>query len=228
MSDELQPMADVLWRWLYNQRADTGMYPLLLEPHDSFSSLPADQAYRPWHSGELGFVPVEKIDALDAGQVLQAMWPATDDDYSSDLGAPRQWPGLAPPGVGGGDPDAAARKFAEELADKSDRLIGLVPATRGADALALCGWEGPVNLTDFTEEVAVIVRSWEERYGARVVMLGFDTLHLSVAAPPKTHDHALQVAAEHLAFCPDNFDYGTFSAYAATLIRADTWEFWWD
>ncbi|GAA5097025.1 DUF4253 domain-containing protein [Nocardia iowensis] len=227
VSDERQPRADVLWGRLYDQRADTGLYPLLLDVLDPFP--PAGNLQnRPWHSGELGFVPVEKIDALDAEQLLRGMWPMTDDAYASDLGAPSSWPGVAAPGTGGGDPGVAARKLAHDLARKRDRLIGLVPATRGADAIALSGWEGAVNLTNDTEELSAIVRSWEDRFDVRVVMLGFDTLYLSVAAPPTTQDHALQVAAEHLTFCPDNFDFGTFDDYAAKLIGCHNWGFWWD
>jgi Domain of unknown function (DUF4253) len=75
-----------------------------------------------------------------------------------------------------------------------------------------------------------VLRSWEERFGARVVAVGFDTLDLSVAAPPTTADQALGIAAEHHAFCPDNVWQGSgdFAEYAGCLINADNWSFWWD
>lgn len=55
-----------------------------------------------------------------------------------------------------------------------------------------------------TAECSAVVRDWEHRFGARVVAVGFSTLHLSVASPPVEEHEALLVAAEHFAFCPDN------------------------
>ncbi|MEJ3655644.1 DUF4253 domain-containing protein [Actinomycetes bacterium KLBMP 9759] len=63
--------------------------------------------------------------------------------------------------------------------------------------------------------------------------LGFDTLYLSVAAPPTTTEHALRVAAEHFAFCPDNIQQGecgaeTLTGYAELIRGRNSWSFWWD
>jgi hypothetical protein len=60
--------------------------------------------------------------------------------------------------------------------------------------------------------------------------VGFDTLDLSVAAPPVTIEQARHIAAEHYAFCPDNIWQGGagFEEYAADLVDADHWSFWWD
>jgi Domain of unknown function (DUF4253) len=78
-----------------------------------------------------------------------------------------------------------------------------------------------------------VVRSWEDRFGVRVVRVGSDTLHLSVAAPPTTVEHALRVAAEHWAFCPDNVfqgpaDANTLTSYAEQIRGKNSWSFWWD
>jgi hypothetical protein len=64
-----------------------------------------------------------------------------------------------------------------------------------------------------------------------VVGLGFDTLELSLAAPPLSMEQALRVAAEHFAFCPDSVWQGSYKnleAYAASLIDQNCWSFWWD
>jgi hypothetical protein len=63
-----------------------------------------------------------------------------------------------------------------------------------------------------------------------VVRIGFDTLDLSVAAPPVTPEHAQQVAAEHYGFCPDNIEQGlgTLAAYAQAIRGEKLWSFWWD
>ena len=56
-----------------------------------------------------------------------------------------------------------------------------------------------------------------------------------MAAPPVTSEHALQVAAEHYAFCPDNigqrsadFSQNTLAAYAEQIRGKNSWGFWWD
>lgn len=42
-------------------------------------------------------------------------------------------------------------------------------------------------------------------------------------------DEALTVAAEHVAFCPDTVWGGTdLPGYAAGLVGAPAWHFWWD
>ncbi|WP_312871166.1 DUF4253 domain-containing protein [Streptomyces lonarensis] len=105
-------------------------------------------------------------------------------------------------------------------------------ADRSADAPAGCGWSGPVNYTGDMSAFSAVLRSWEDRFGARVVGMGFDTLLLSVASPPRDEATALRVAAEHHAFCPDNVwqntPGGTLARYAASLVGEDVWSFWWD
>jgi hypothetical protein len=76
-----------------------------------------------------------------------------------------------------------------------------VAVDRGADALAVTGWRGPVNYFDQVSPLAAVVRSWEDRFGVRLLGIGFETLYLSVAAPPVTFEHAVHVAAEHWMFC---------------------------
>jgi hypothetical protein len=99
--------------------------------------------------------------------------------------------------------------------------LGLVAVERGADALTVAGWRGWENL-------ATVLRDWEDRYGARVIAAGFDTLQLSVAAPPGDLDKALLTAAEHVAFCRDQLTDTSFADYAHTLIDSDHWYFRWD
>jgi hypothetical protein len=105
-----------------------------------------------------------------------------------------------------------------------------VTASRGSDALAVAGWQGAVNYTNDTAELSAVLRSWEDRFGVRVIGAGFAELYLSVAAPPADHAEALRVAAEHFAFCPDNVWQGTspLTTYANYLIDAPLWSFWWD
>jgi Domain of unknown function (DUF4253) len=53
--------------------------------------------------------------------------------------------------------------------------------------------------------------------------------------PPATLEHALWVAAEHLAFCPDNVQAdlvglgpNPLAAYAEQIRGEQSWAFWWD
>ena len=225
VSNEPAGDAAVHWMRLFERREETGLYPLLL------NTLHGEPG-RPWHEGELWPTPVGTIDVLTANGVLRRFWDEVtepDNDGTDDL-LSGPWPGLAAAGEGGEDPDIVARRLAESLSIGRDWLLGLVPAARGADTLTIVGWGGPGNHTNHTQEISAVVRSWEERFGARVVAVGFDELSLSVAAPPVTPDHALRVAAEHLAFCPDNIwqGVGSLEEYAKGLVGADHWSFWWD
>ncbi|MFE6888225.1 DUF4253 domain-containing protein [Streptomyces sp. NPDC057694] len=126
-----------------------------------------------------------------------------------------------------------AVEYAHVFADQHPRArLGLVAAACGADALTAVGWDGPANYDNDTAKFSAVVRDWERRFGARVVAVGADTLHLSVAEPPTNIQDALQVAAEHFAFCPDNIWQGfhpcTLAAYAERIVGMNSWDFWWD
>jgi hypothetical protein len=108
--------------------------------------------------------------------------------------------------------------------------LGLVAVSRPADAPAVLGWMGPVNHFDDMGWLATVPRSWEDRFGAYAVGIGFDTLTLGVEHPPTDLKQALAVAAEHFAACPDNIyqGVGSLQAYAKDLIGSHVWTFWWD
>jgi Domain of unknown function (DUF4253) len=90
----------------------------------------------------------------------------------------------------------------EQLAQKYRFCTMEEPRRQGFVCQALpCAviWEnGPASSSPKPiAPLAAVVRSWEDRFGVRVVLLGADTLEVSVAAPPVTTEHALRVAAEH-------------------------------
>ena len=224
-----------LWPRLHAAHQDCGLWPLLL---DGLASDPS----RPWDDGE--FWPATSTpDQHDPERLLADWWAACvggdeGDLLTSDrrdaLTAPyaRVWPGLAP----ALSPRVAPRQHADHWAEQlslaqPDMRLGLVPAARSSDALAAVGWQGAVNHIGVAELCAVL-RSWEDRFGVRVIGVGFAELYLSVAAPPADIAEALPVAAEHFAFCPDNVWQGqrpyTLAAYAERLVDAPTWAFWWD
>lgn len=256
------PASPDLWVALHTAHGRSGLWPVLANGHWS-------DADRPWVTGEaLEPGPLARIDQLDARAVLEGFWKAeisgehlflepVGDDPREMAGeiksTPRRafpelepfaaaWPGLAPAGdLGGRDPDQFADQHLRETDDGTSRIM-LVPAARGADLITAVGWVGPCNYTSDLPLLSSVLRSWEDRFGARVIEIGFDILHLAVAAPPVTAEHAELTAAEHFAFCPDNVQQGdliingvlqtyppTIRSYAAArVLGKNDWWFWWD
>lgn len=102
--------------------------------------------------------------------------------------------------------------------------IGLVPADRPADVLPLIGWQGAVNGFATPLPIAAVLRSWEDRFGARLLEVGFDVIRLLADRPPRTVEHAQRVAAEHLVVS----DQCAVFDITARLMETPMWEFWWD
>ncbi|MBV1851686.1 DUF4253 domain-containing protein [Catellatospora tritici] len=221
LSDE--PPTPGLWARRRAEHPRSGLWPLLLEGMRHHPE-------RPWTTGEIQVLPRQATDH-DPAELLRGWWRGeTGDPAGLDWMHPfgEDWPGLAPSPAPRADPDELADTMADSL--PADRLrLGLVAAPSGAQALVTAGWLGPCNYYG-TAEIAAVVRDWEQRFGARVVTVGFSTLGLSVAAPPMTGPEALAVAAEHFACCADlvHQGAGTIEAYAEELLGSTSWSFWWD
>ncbi|MFD5632397.1 DUF4253 domain-containing protein [Streptomyces sp. NPDC127072] len=245
------PAAPGAWSALAPAGRTSGLLPLLVDaggeqggPAD-WQLMPDEMSYPGDHDAEevlaefweeyateeLG--PAEDHPAMAAVVELFGE-PATYEDTVAPYGP--EWPGLAPATTADADPDARAAEIADSLADSGswlkDPRIALVPARRSADIPAAIGWAGPLNHEGDVARLCAVLRSWEDRFGIRVVALTFDQLVLSVAAPPTTTAEAEAVAAEHFAFCPDNITQGsheTLRAYAAReVLDQKVWSFWWD
>ncbi|GID29425.1 uncharacterized protein DUF4253 [Paractinoplanes brasiliensis] len=230
------PATAQLWVDLRRAHRHSGLWPLLLD------SLHGDDR-RPWDDGELWPADVSRPSAFDPEELLARWWSQYTETHGDDnlsaqervaVTAPfgRQWPGLAAAAAARHDLGAYADQCAAELLAGNPRLrLGLVAADRPCDAITVAGWQGAVNYTNDTAELSAVLRSWETRFGAVVVGAGFAELYLSIAAPPTTIDHAVSVAAEHFAFCPDNIWQGPspgLTAYAERLVDTPLWSFWWD
>ncbi|MEV0988971.1 DUF4253 domain-containing protein [Streptomyces sp. NPDC049949] len=196
-----------------------------------------------WNRGEPCPGSMSDPDDHHVEPVLREFWAGVVPDPEEGEGpdgagliAPfgRDWPGLAEHRTPREDPEAVALALADELIRDGvlpGPRLALVPAARGADVPTAMGWQGAANHENDTALLTTVMRSWEERFGARVIALGFDEVHLSVAAPLPTRVAALPVAAEHFAFCPDNVWQGSGSvrAYADEAVTgAEHWAFWWD
>ncbi|MEU7054964.1 DUF4253 domain-containing protein [Streptomyces sp. NPDC046197] len=207
------------WAALGARGTRVGLLPLLVELGGSqggpeeWELLPGEMSYPGDH---------------DAEDVLAAFW----EEYAAEG---EQWPGLAQRQSPTIDPDVRAAEVADLLAEGppwfKEPHLALVPARRSADIPAAIGWTGPLNHENDVARLCAVLRSWEDRFGIRVVALGFDILVVSVAAPPTTLSAAEAVAAEHFAFCPDNITQGgheSLRAYAQELVGERMWSFWWD
>ena len=84
--------------------------------------------------------------------------------------------------------------------------IGLVAADRPADVLLVIGWAGLVNCGESLLELTAVLRSWEDRFGARLIDVGYADLRLLVERPPRTLQAAQHIAAEQVVLGGDCLD----------------------
>lgn len=215
------------WELATAARSKTGLAPAFIVEHDLEDSTPFGQ-------------PTSHIGQYDVDAVLRELWndglvyDGEVDPEMAELTAPfnGRWPGLSDALPFREDPDELLREHVLVMAGENTQLL-LTPAERNADIPGAMAWSGPVNHIQEPVEISVVLRSWEERFGTRILRIGFDTLELTVAAPPTTSEQAIAVAAEHYAFCPDAIHQGytdteTLAEYAETLLDDDRWKFWWD
>jgi hypothetical protein len=242
VTNDPMPDAGVAWLSLSAVHAETGLVPVLLQADQSELREPGEGPF----FGFFHCAPVPLMDHMPAVDVLSAAW---DDRFTfsgsecDGARAPfgRRFPGLAPPENVAMSPDAL-RQLVSALPQAH---LGLVPASRPADVPAAVGWSvfgtdfsGPDPLSpDFylpgarSLLIGAVLRSWEERYGARLLRIGADAiLQVLVERPPRTLESALTLAAEHYAFADEigGTSADTIQAIAARLIGAAVWTFWWD
>ncbi|MEU2112281.1 DUF4253 domain-containing protein [Streptomyces sp. NPDC019507] len=217
-----EPAAPSTWDRLLPARRAGGLHPVLIGGADGP------------HTWELSPQRVSYPGDHDAEEVLEEFWESCAADEPDTDG---EWPGLAPGGTLPEDPDRLAAEAVDALStgERGDVWKGarpaLVRARRSADIPAAIGWSGPLDHEYDVARLCSVLRSWEDRFGIRVVGLSFDQLVVSAAAPPTTTADAEALAAEHFAFCPDNLRQGPrprLGAYAELLLGAPVWTFCWD
>lgn len=233
------PMADAggVWSELSRAHAGTGLVPITLAPPRR-----ADVAGSSFGWDDFGFWflgDVSLLEMMSAGTVLAAGWYVSDDDWEYELDylvharAPfgQEFPGLAP----AGDTPLSAGVLDRAVAEQPPAHLGLVAADRPADVPVVVGWSvfgvnerghGARSL-----QISTVLRSWETRYGARLLRIGNDArLLVLVERPPRTCDAARRVAVEHLAFADECNGRSGYSVaeLGAALIDAPIWRFWWD
>src|SRR5262249_51082700 len=109
-------------------------------------------------------------------------------------------------------------------------LCGAAPARGAAGVMPAVGWCGSDQFQP-PLPVAAVLRSWEARFGARLLTVGPGAqIRLLVERPPQTTEAAQAIAAEHFAFCDECAGQGLrhIPTITASLVNAPTWTFWWD
>lgn len=148
------------------------------------------------------------------------------DPWPAQLRAPfsRQFPGLALPG----DMPLTPAEADTVPGALGAARIGLVPAARPADVLPLLGWT-PSDQSDALP-IAAVVRSREDRFGARLLRVGFAEISVLAARPPEDTGHAQHLAAEQMVFCDECAGHGLSDVPSITgaLLASPIWTFWWD
>ena len=228
VTDSPLPEAGRLWWVLSDLHAQTGLVPFLAGgPEDGIEYLFFTR------------FDVARLDHMSAADVLSGLWaddtPPDWDEWDAEDRAPfgRKFPGLAP-GEGARLNPKPLAAAVDSLAAAEDSpgpfRIGLTVARRPADVLPAIGWlvtdaEHPDAL-----EVAAVLRSWEDRFGARLVQFGPPgTIKLLVERPPRTFETALALAAEHYMLCHQSqLVEHSVAAIAEALVGAPIWRLWWD
>jgi hypothetical protein len=144
--------------------------------------------------------------------------------YQPELGT---WPRVRLPSTWQNGPLLARHPNLQT--DHMTAYVTTLPCADAPDAFALLNF-GDWNDCPSPHVHVAALRSWGKRYGAELVGLGFDTLHIRVKRRPATRKEALDLAREHYDYCPDTVDQGveTLSNLAADLMQEDWWQFWWD
>ena len=172
-------------------------------------------------------MPVMVLDA-QTGKMVELTEPSPRqllEEGNWNAGPPvGEWPSTQPGPVG--------LTVAEDLLTGRplERVhIILVPTDDWTSIPAHLRWGG-WNANPTPEYHVAALRSWRDRYGARLVGLGPDSMNVRVQRRPQTREEALALAREFHAYCNDTIDQGlgTLSNLAAALMSGDWWFFWWD
>lgn len=202
-TSEPVPDAGRVWRALADMRQDTGLVPILL------AFLHRGQEGRPWDTGEFeDRCDLAAVDRLDGATAIAQEWACCVPGSGSGEFDPGLAEELAPfgmrfPGLTPGQDRALTEAELDRALDWCGAArIGLVPAARPADVLAHLGFNGN-RYGAVPEVLPAALRSWEDRFGAVLLEVGFAHIRLLARRPPRTLPEAQAVAAELWACCDE-------------------------
>lgn len=218
VSSQPVPNAAAAFRQLAAGFEESGLWPVLL---------PATElaVHQPWHERRAR----RERDSIDATpqELLRARLDGSLRD--SPLASTEA---IAASGVSRGELGRGSGKRIDAL-DQAFELVGpahlaLVGVRRPGEVLHRIAWPGTAAADITGVELAELVASWEERYGALLVGVGASQLTFAVLRPPATLQEAIEAAAEHHATCPDECEaWRDDRSYAEALVDAPTWQLSW-
>lgn len=129
------------------------------------------------------------LDAMPAVDVLAENWRSALGLAEVQAPSGHGFPGLAPAGRTPFPAQTLHDAVCALAAEQSFRL-GLVAARRPADVPALTGWDGNGDgpgTAARSLRISAVLRSWEDRFGARLLRMGIDDeLWVLIERPPAT------------------------------------------
>lgn len=222
VTDGAVPDVARVWSDLRRQFPTTGLWPLISDAH-------------PCCGLQDPFDVADQTDPamVDLESTLEGWWAERHMDEAGPEFSPfgADFPGLAAASIGPIDEDTLEDLVAEApwYVPGSPAAIVLVPVQRPADVVWALRWDGPINYLADEGQLARVLRSWEDRFGAEPVWISADGLFLAARRPPTDEAQALLLAAEMYATCPDCLvdDIRTIPELA-DHVRGGQWGFWWD
>ena len=108
-------------------------------------------------------------------------------------------------------------------------VFGLIPVAHPWQIPAYLK-AGEMNECPGPDVQTAVMKYWFERYGARPIVVSFDTYEFEVERPPQSFDDALVLAREQFIYCGDIVHQGveTVGNLATSLVGSNHWYFWWD
>ncbi len=223
ISRDALPDTPVLWRRLAAAFSETGLWPIAIPVAGTGGSIDWFE-----HATRRDADALAAEDAADVASRMQLRLTESLDGgsplASTDLlRASRVARGELMRGQGRRT-DALSFTFTEI----GPARLALAPARRPGDVLHALAWPGASAAGVPTDELALLVSSWEERYAALLVGLGEASIVFAVLRPPSTLEEAVEVVAEHHALCPDEaLAWGDDRSAAEQLVNAPTWRLSW-
>ncbi|HAP77258.1 MAG TPA: hypothetical protein DCR14_14380 [Acidimicrobiaceae bacterium] len=230
-----------LWSELVDVYPSTGLWPLVLTSLPDFGG--TGEAGRPWLSNEFD-LPADPAAADDvtADAAFAEEWSlvvptdAADPSWVAEVLGPftTEVPTLAPASMECAGAATALADESQMAADFStsggDAYIGLVATHRPADALMAMGYAGPANYTSDLANYTSMLRSWEDRFGAYIAVVGFADITVVMERPPSDDEALSHLAAEVYAICPDVVwqGVGSIPALAGEIASSGQLFCWWD
>lgn len=208
--------ADVLQEEAVRQFADTGLWPVMVDP----------EGIREFDEISLEDAPVPLPESFDVSAYFRQR--AQDELSSADIDRKlaKVLKDLDPDQPGTFEP--ASPDEVTYIVGQNFVHFGLATCTRPADIPASIGWAGAANYDLDGGQMSLILRSWEDRFGVLLSGLGRDTMSLSVQHLSPSSQQ--QLAAELYLACPDVVEQGvgSFGALQKFLRSFHGALLWWD